>query len=375
MQINLGETIRNLRHRDGRTQEALANALGVSSQAISRWEANGGYPDVETIPSIANYFHVTIDELFGYDGKREEKIKKIILESDELLNSQNKEDDCVSMLKAAIEEFPSEIVFKLKLGYALTILGFKKHGARRSKPNTNSDSVNDINYNKKNQYFIEALQIYEKVINEEITPNERLEVVTNMVRLYSLIGEYTKAEELSQQQNSIKISKECLLCFSVEGNKQRIYQGAAIISLSHELKKIITHLVTTKADLRTTYSGIEKLTCIANLYKNIIDDSNYGEVNFDLCEIYFWCAVLSAEQGDLEAALNYFECAYNFKKEYDDLLGQNDKSHLYTAKLVSGVEFELKNASKLPQWETWLNVAPESLREIIKSKENFAIKD
>ena len=45
MQLDLGNKIRQLRHRDGRTQEALAEALGVTSQAVSRWEASGSYPD------------------------------------------------------------------------------------------------------------------------------------------------------------------------------------------------------------------------------------------------------------------------------------------------------------------------------------------
>ena len=38
MKLQLGETIRQLRRRDGRTQEELAEALGVSCQAVSRWE-------------------------------------------------------------------------------------------------------------------------------------------------------------------------------------------------------------------------------------------------------------------------------------------------------------------------------------------------
>ena len=78
MQLDLGQKIRELRRRDGRTQEALAEALGVTSQAVSRWEANGGYPDMEIIPSIANYFGISIDELFGYSKDREEKLKNIL---------------------------------------------------------------------------------------------------------------------------------------------------------------------------------------------------------------------------------------------------------------------------------------------------------
>ena len=40
MKLDLGQKIRELRRRDGRTQEALAKAIGVTSQAISRWETN-----------------------------------------------------------------------------------------------------------------------------------------------------------------------------------------------------------------------------------------------------------------------------------------------------------------------------------------------
>jgi transcriptional regulator with XRE-family HTH domain len=61
----LSEQIREFRRRDGRTQEDLANALGVTAQAVSRWEKGICYPDMEVMPSLANYFGVSIDELFG----------------------------------------------------------------------------------------------------------------------------------------------------------------------------------------------------------------------------------------------------------------------------------------------------------------------
>ena len=54
--IVLGERIKALRRRDGRTQEALASELVVTAQAVSRWEKGVCCPDLELIPSIASYF-------------------------------------------------------------------------------------------------------------------------------------------------------------------------------------------------------------------------------------------------------------------------------------------------------------------------------
>ena len=88
MQLNIGIKIRELRRRDGRTQDNLAETLGVTAQAVSRWESGGSYPDMEMIPAIANYFHISIDELFGYHDEREEKIKAILEEATKTLTKQ-----------------------------------------------------------------------------------------------------------------------------------------------------------------------------------------------------------------------------------------------------------------------------------------------
>ncbi len=60
----IGSRIAELRKEKKITQEELAGVVGVSAQAVSKWE-RGGVPDTELLPAIADYFGVTIDRLFG----------------------------------------------------------------------------------------------------------------------------------------------------------------------------------------------------------------------------------------------------------------------------------------------------------------------
>ena len=132
MQIKLGEKIKELRKRDRRKQEDLATALGVTNQAVSRWEANGGYPDIEMLPAIANYFHITIDELFGYDNDSQTKLQSYIDQADQMLDTIFEKKDSeqrVEFLRNAISEFPSEWQLQFRLASALLAMGYQKYKA------------------------------------------------------------------------------------------------------------------------------------------------------------------------------------------------------------------------------------------------------
>lgn len=65
MELKLGATIKKLRTERGITQEELANKIGVSFQAISKWETNTTTPDIAIIPQLALFFGVSIDSLFA----------------------------------------------------------------------------------------------------------------------------------------------------------------------------------------------------------------------------------------------------------------------------------------------------------------------
>lgn len=62
---NIGRKIAELRKLSGMKQDELAEKLGVTPQAVSKWENGASAPDISQLPKIASIFGVTIDELFA----------------------------------------------------------------------------------------------------------------------------------------------------------------------------------------------------------------------------------------------------------------------------------------------------------------------
>ena len=69
--MEMGKEIRRLRTNRGLTQEALAAALNVSPQTVSKWECGNSVPDVQMLPELAVYFGVTIDQLFAMSPEQQ----------------------------------------------------------------------------------------------------------------------------------------------------------------------------------------------------------------------------------------------------------------------------------------------------------------
>lgn len=78
MSFHIGENIRALRKSKDVTQEQLAEFLGLSNAAISKWERGETYPDISLLPVLAKFFNVSIDELMDYDvARNQEKIQNV----------------------------------------------------------------------------------------------------------------------------------------------------------------------------------------------------------------------------------------------------------------------------------------------------------
>ena len=72
----LGMMISSLRKEKGMTQLELAEKMGVTDKAVSKWERDLSFPDINTLPKLAETFNVSVDDLMQVKTKTTEKINK-----------------------------------------------------------------------------------------------------------------------------------------------------------------------------------------------------------------------------------------------------------------------------------------------------------
>ena len=71
--MTLGQHIQELRKQRGMSQEALGEALGVSRQAVSKWEGDNGIPELDTLIAMSRLFEVTVGQLLGVEETNEQR--------------------------------------------------------------------------------------------------------------------------------------------------------------------------------------------------------------------------------------------------------------------------------------------------------------
>ena len=306
MQVNIGGKIKNLRKLTGRKQEDLAIALGVTPQAISRWEANGGYPDIEMIPSIANYFHITIDELFGYNNDRDKIIQEYNDKAQRLLNNNDDMMECIALLRRGLEEFPGRVDFKLKLACALNKQGWRMNG-----------EVPNI-------FWEEASKLYEELLAYDQSS------IIPLISIYSLLGKHEQAEKKASEQPDLALCKQVLLgnlgsIGSIRDEKKaEQYRSEAVLKLLHAFRKSLDEAIVCNTELMNSQEGLELLLLTRQLFEKIVGTECYG-FHSDLCFIDMACVRIAANVGNYDAAMDYFDLAFEHYIKFEQCKNEKGK--------------------------------------------------
>jgi len=111
------------------TQEELAEHIGVSGQAVSKWERDECYPDIVLLPGLANFFDVTVDYLLGMEEISEkEKLQNIYPRINELYEQKNYEE-AAELIESMLKIFPSHPILLGCLGETYALMGIETEKA------------------------------------------------------------------------------------------------------------------------------------------------------------------------------------------------------------------------------------------------------
>ena len=136
MNITIGETIKRLRNQMGVTQEKLADALGVTPQAVSKWESGAGLPAIDYLPDLSAFFGVSVDELLGVklskrEARREEIYEQIRLYEEEIGYPRGC-SEAVETLRGMSAEFPKDERISFALAEAMLFSEWDKDEPNRA---------------------------------------------------------------------------------------------------------------------------------------------------------------------------------------------------------------------------------------------------
>ena len=116
--MNIGNKIRELRKQRGITQEQLAESIGISFQAVSKWENNIALPDITLVPVLASYFGVSMDELFDFNLKEIEHAVRIITEKAYQYRESNPAESR-RILEEGLKKYPENDILLNNLLYVM----------------------------------------------------------------------------------------------------------------------------------------------------------------------------------------------------------------------------------------------------------------
>lgn len=367
MQLNLGSKIRELRRRDGRTQEDLAEAVGVTSQAVSRWEAGGSYPDMEAMPAIANYFGVTLDELFGYQGDRDRKVEEIIRKVDAFdIKSRGDGDwldECLSILREGLAEFPQNERLLITLADTLSEAGWRRH-SEWVYYDEEGYMQHSYDKHKKNEYWTEAVKVCENLVSSASDYEIVCKAISILVLLYRNFGETDKAIAYADRMPELKNSREILLAEAADGKLEAKYIGDALLKMVKVFSEQFVYGLVNNVHHYESDMPIQKIQGVISLFYLVCDDGNFGEYHDKLIQLYLYLSRLQWERGYHDEAFASLDEALKHARALEVVL--DGREHSFTAPLISFVKCRKGTPKKIaPQLpEDWPFICNPSYRKI-----------
>ena len=319
MNLYFAQNFKQLRRNVEMTQEEISVALGVSPQAVSRWETGATYPDIEMLPVIAEYFSVSLEELLGVEqSKRKVKAQEYKLLFKEYIE-HGKIEECIDISRKAVKEFPRDWELQNQLMYALFVSG--------------SDDGDIENWQENQQkYKQEIIDIGNNIIEHCTDDAIRLEAKSRLGFHYCELGELEKGKAVFESLPALDSCKESMMYWALRGEERMQFNRNMFSAfLSRALWNLWTVSIDNNGNYEETVSNLLKYEKIIEL---VYDNDDYGDWNLGLAQLYFYkLAPIAARNQKFDEMYNYLEKGLGYLQAFARL----PEVYCHTSYLVKGV--------------------------------------
>ena len=313
MSFDFASKMKSLRKSFDLTQEEFAERLGMSSQAVSKWETGTAMPDISMFPILANFFGVTTDELLGVDiSRRQERVDALIAQGNLMRNSERAA--LVEHYRDAVAEFPGEDELWFQLAWSLNWA----KGITRTRE----------------EDLTESIRIYKSILERTKDSELITRIHAQLVYHYCELHDYSTALTWAEKLPPLTLNRQLIIsrCALLKGCKMAAHNQECLHTYIHNLVEVMMMCGNVwHTDPDSTMSPDESIAVMDTIIALL--DLLYGENKLDMHLKTYQCqrvaAVLHLQKGDCEGALDRLEKAllevekhesYNDGACYDSLL-------------------------------------------------------
>lgn len=297
MKLTISENIRRLRTERGLTQEQLAEAVGISAQAVSRWENGSSYPDITLLPTIADLFSISTDALLGADTAKKQAEIRNALDKNSELHHEGRYEDSIKLMREKLKRFPDSAEITYQLAWALN-----------KKANALAEGA------ERDTVCMEIIDLCERAARLDRPSSWITHGCRQMLCLSNLkLGQREKAREIAESMPTWWISREYLVLYTMDVEEAAEQRQHNLLSL---MDMMILHLHKIARDMKTDRESAEVLDKACTLADMITggDHKFYDERIF---KCVLWKAGYLCRSGDTDAAFEALEKALFHAERYE----------------------------------------------------------
>lgn len=352
--MTIGKKIKELRRKNDMTQEKLADLLGVSYQAISKWETDVSSPDLSLIVPLARLFSITTDELFGMDGENARR-----LEFDAAYENywQKDIDQMYTIAQQAASEFPGDYKYIEWLAsmeyYAAFDDEYRSGGSKAF--------FNSMLEKSRKHYDM----VIEGCTDGEIRQKALYGIILDLKYLNNLPDAKKYAEIFPEKQG---YNRDMMLELCTEGEERLTIRQRIVFQKTNELLGALQNIWEfSDEDIEYVRVAID---LSENLIKMMVSNQNYYSFYWYLYRLYLRKAEINMADSDHEGTVKNLAAAKEYALKRDSF--NIDGKCKYSCPIFDHVEDDL-TCELLPtdSMDYWKYCVSKKLFDPIREREDF----